>query len=244
MRRWVAFMLFAAGLPAQEKPAAEVGRGAFRIYCAPCHGIRAQGGRGPDLTRGTFNSGDTDAELFRVIKDGVPGTEMPSFERVGDDVIRLMVTYIRSSAPVAAPAKVTGDAAAGQRIYASKGCVGCHAIGGQGGRSGPDLTRAGRQRSVAHLRQSISEPDRELAAGFQTVSVTTRDGRKLSGVERGLDNFTVQFTDLSGAFYSFERDELQSFTREGRSLMPKPSLSARELDDLVAYMVTLKGVRP
>src|SRR5436190_1934409 len=23
----------------------------FRIYCAPCHGIQARGGRGPDLTR-------------------------------------------------------------------------------------------------------------------------------------------------------------------------------------------------
>ena len=38
--------------------AAGVGYGIFRIYCAPCHGIHAQGGRGPDLSRGVFASGD------------------------------------------------------------------------------------------------------------------------------------------------------------------------------------------
>ena len=40
----------AANPLASDPKAAEIGRGMFRIYCAPCHGIRAQGGRGPDLT--------------------------------------------------------------------------------------------------------------------------------------------------------------------------------------------------
>ena len=44
----------------QDNPAG-IGYGVFRIYCAPCHGFRAQGGRGPDLSRGVFRSGEQDA---------------------------------------------------------------------------------------------------------------------------------------------------------------------------------------
>ena len=51
----------------------------FRIYCSPCHGIGAQGGRGPDLTLGTYSAGNSDADLFKVISDGAPGTEMAAY---------------------------------------------------------------------------------------------------------------------------------------------------------------------
>ena len=52
---------------AGDSAAIDVGKGNFRLYCAPCHGIHAQGGLGPDLTRGSFAAGDSDADLFRVI---------------------------------------------------------------------------------------------------------------------------------------------------------------------------------
>src|SRR5260370_15066737 len=52
---------------AADPKAAETGRWMFRIYCAPCHGIRAEGGRGPDLTRGTYAVDDLDKDLFVVI---------------------------------------------------------------------------------------------------------------------------------------------------------------------------------
>ena len=47
----------------------------FRANCAYCHGIDARGARGPDLT-GVF-SGHTEEGLFRLVRTGVPGTEMP-----------------------------------------------------------------------------------------------------------------------------------------------------------------------
>jgi hypothetical protein len=50
--------------PFQNNPqAAETGRAMFRIYRAPCHGIQARGGRGPDLTRGTYFAGESDPDL-------------------------------------------------------------------------------------------------------------------------------------------------------------------------------------
>lgn len=45
----------------------------------------------------------------------------------------------------------TGDPTAGERLFAERGCVRCHAIWGNGGELGPDLGRAGRGRSLLQL---------------------------------------------------------------------------------------------
>src|ERR1700682_3180233 len=52
---------------AADPQAAETGRWTFRILCAPCHGIHADGGRGPDLTRGAWSVGDQDKDLYSAI---------------------------------------------------------------------------------------------------------------------------------------------------------------------------------
>ena len=39
------------------------------------------------------------------------------------------------------PAVVKADPAAGKKVYTANGCGGCHAIAGEGGTNGPDLTK-------------------------------------------------------------------------------------------------------
>ena len=59
--------------------AAKAGEFEFRINCAFCHGLGARGGgRGPDLTRAHLLHGDSDADVFRNINQGIPGTAMPA----------------------------------------------------------------------------------------------------------------------------------------------------------------------
>jgi putative heme-binding domain-containing protein len=222
----------------------DVGRGTFRIYCSACHGIQAKGGRGPDLTLGVYEAGDTDADLHRVISDGVSGTEMPGYgERMNEDSIWRLVAYIRSAAQPD-QTKPTGDAAAGKAIYNGKGgCTGCHQIGKQGGRLGPELTRVGRSRSLAHLRRALVKPDAELTPKYGTVEIQTADGRVIRGVEKNFDNFFVTLMEPGEKLHSFERDKLKRSERSTRSMMPsyENSLSAKEIDDVVAYMVSLRG---
>jgi putative heme-binding domain-containing protein len=256
LRLFPAVLLLAAVTAAQTKTnplaadptAPGLGKGVFRILCAPCHGIRAQGGRGPDLSRVVFNSGDTDADLFRTIAEGVPGTDMGAYDpRLSEDNIWRIVAYIRSTAHTDAGPPVAGDPKRGEQLFWTKGgCGACHAVGTRGGRSGPDLTRVGRQRSTAYLRESVIDPGRDITPGYSTIVVVTRDGKKITGVERGLDNFTAQIIDLSGAFRSFDKGDVRSITREERSLMPAnygQMMNAQELDDVVAYLATLKGAR-
>src|SRR5512140_2657 len=102
---------------ANDARAAEEGRIAFRGSCSLCHGIRGEGGRGPDLTLGTYSAGDTDADLFRVISNGSAGTEMPAFGAnfESEDIWRL-VSYVRTLA-VGGRTTVTGDREAGRQLY-------------------------------------------------------------------------------------------------------------------------------
>jgi len=228
-----------------NQQAAEMGRGQFRIYCAPCHGIRAAGGRGPDLTRGVFSAGERDFDLHRVISEGVPGTEMPSFAlNLGDENIWKLVTYIRS---IKRPetGEIPGNAAAGEKLFWEKGgCGQCHMVHTKGGRMGPDLTRIGRLRSAAYLRESVISPNSDLTPGFYTITVVTKDGKKIVGVQRGLDNFSVQFMDFEEKLHSYLRSDVQSVNREFRSLMPENYgrvFSETELNDLLKYLVSLRG---
>ena len=103
---WLFWFAAAAMCPAQtalknplanDARAAEEGRIAFRGSCSLCHGIKGEGGRGPDLTLGTYSAGETDADLFRVISNGSAGTEMPAFGAnfESEDIWRL-VTYVRT----------------------------------------------------------------------------------------------------------------------------------------------------
>ena len=199
----ILLLTFAAAAAAQTNPfaadpkAPEAGRGIFRIYCSPCHGLRGEGVRAPDLTRGVYAGGDSDAALFAVIANGAQGTEMPAFlERLSSaENIWKVVSYIRSIARRDTDS-LKGDAARGEKLFWGKGgCGACHRVSGKGGRIGPDLSRIGRERSLAYLRTSVVKPNDEISPGYATVTVVTRDGRTISGVQRGYDNFSAQLMD-------------------------------------------------
>jgi alcohol dehydrogenase (cytochrome c) len=228
-----------------KKDAIEAGQGQFRIYCGPCHGIKAEGGRGPDLTLGTYSAGNSDDDLFRVISDGVTGTEMPGYSATFDtEGVWRLVAYIRSVAGKPAPA-LNGNRANGERLFWGKGgCGGCHRVGARGGRMGPELSLVGRQRSVAYLRESVVAPDVSLTPGYATVRVELKDGRKVVGVQKGYDAFSAQLIDAQENFHSYLREEVRTMTREMKSLMPGSygrQFSDAELTDLVVYMAGLRG---
>jgi len=253
MFRLTFLLLIAAACRAQtnnplgdDPKAAETGRWTFRILCAPCHGIHAEGGRGPDLTRGAYSAGDQDKDLYSAIARGIPGSEMPAYgDRLDADAVWRLVSYVRSLARHDAET-VQGNAAAGESAFWGKGgCGRCHRVGSKGSGIGPDLTRAGRQRSLQYIKASVLTPDADITPGYGTVKVVLKDGKTISGIERSIDNFSVQLIDLNGRYFSFVREDVTSMAREPRSLMPsyEKVFTPGELDDLLAYLVSLRGNR-
>src|ERR1700733_9471783 len=73
----------------------EDGKATFRANCAFCHGLTGGGGRGPALNLGHFLHGSTEDDISGVIQNGVPGTNMPSFDFEKDELAHL-VAYVRS----------------------------------------------------------------------------------------------------------------------------------------------------
>ena len=109
---------------------------------------------------------------------------------------------------------------------------------------GPELTRIGRQRNLEYLRDAVLAPSKEILPGWKAITVTKFDSTKLTGIERGLDNFSVQFMDMEGNYYSFLRTDVAAIKREDRSLMPADygqRLRPAEIDDLIAYLAGLRG---
>lgn len=247
---------------AGNEKAAKAGESQFRSNCAFCHGLGARGGgRGPDLTRARKRHGSTDADLFRTINEGIPGTAMPANGTTGQGVgmtpeeVWQVITYIRSVEKKSS-AQVDGDAAHGRQLfYGSAGCATCHMIEGKGGRLGPDLTGSGGARATAFLVESVRNPSKRLAQGldestkefpqeYETVTVTTTDGKKITGVTLNEDNFSLQMMDTLEKIHLFEKASLRSVEKSRQSLMPTydaKTLSDRELNDIVAFLVQVSG---
>jgi len=139
--------------------------------------------------------------------------------------------------------------AAGRTIFAGKGgCLNCHSVENQGGSLGPDLSEVGVMRTPEALRAALLDPDAEIETEYLTISVVTKRGERVQGLKLNEDDFSIQLRDTSGNLRSFQKDGLETLGRELRSLMPSyaATLSTREIDDLVAYLRSLKGavVRP
>jgi cytochrome c oxidase cbb3-type subunit 3 len=246
MRLLVLFLL-AGLLPAEETmrnvhaTAKDIALGAqtFRSHCAPCHGYRGEGGRGPNLAAGRFYHGNADADLFQNISEGIPGTEMPGIFYSADRVWQI-VAFIRSLNT--GNEKLPGDRQNGAKLFASSGCAQCHRVRGNGGELGPDLSEIGASRSVEHLRQSLMDPNADVAPRYWTVRFMDASGQAVKGFCLNEDSYTVQLLDMQGQLRSYNKDGLKEFEISKFSTMPSyaDSLTARQVNDLVAFLSSLR----
>jgi hypothetical protein len=110
------------------------------------------GGRGLNLVRRVLWHPLSDEDIFRTIRNGVAGADMPP-ARLSDNV-----AFLHALMGPASENSVPGDPEAGQRIFwrSKTGCHECHSIRGRGGRMGPDLTNIGGARPPAMIRMRSS----------------------------------------------------------------------------------------
>lgn len=244
---------------AAQAPTADQAQGKklFDGMCVRCHGVEGTGDEGPSLNRPTLTRASTDDALREIIRDGIPDRGMPRVRRLTANELDHLVAYVRSLGRTAASSPSSGNAERGRALYVKLGCASCHIVGGQGGSFGPDLSEIGMSRGSAYLRQSFLGPAEALPRGsspvpgrgfveFLPVRIVTADGREVRGVRINEDPFTIQLRDMSNRFHSFRKSETKEIEKEfGKSLMPsfRGKLADGEVDDLVAYLSSLRGDR-
>jgi putative heme-binding domain-containing protein len=233
--------------PYDGKPdAVQAGLGIFRSRCADCHGIDARGVRGPDLTQ-IWASGRTDEGLFQTLRNGIPGTEMPPIGyRATDDEVWKVLAYLRTLAAPAPPGEATGNVANGETIFRAQ-CASCHRVNAQGGRLGPDLSRIGASRTRTALARRIRGGVEDFQAGFEPVTITARSGQAIRGVKKNEDLFSVQIMDARERIQGYLKSDVREVRDGTQSAMPSfgaDRLSEGDLNDVLAYLTTLRGFDP
>jgi putative heme-binding domain-containing protein len=148
-----------------------------------------------------------------------------------------------SSADWAAIAEIVkrdGDPARGEEIYrrTALACVTCHAIGGAGGKVGPELGTIGASAPLDYIIESVLAPAAKVKEGYNAISLTLKDGTAAAGVlARETDKDLVVRT-ATGQEQAVPKANVASRENIG-SLMPAnlvAPLKDRERIDLFAFL--------
>ena len=219
-----------------------VGMKTFRSNCITCHGRTGLGDRGPNLTLGSFRHAVDDPAMFRVVRRGIPNTDMPGIY-ANEKSIWQVVAYIRSLAQGQGSAPLSGDPINGERVFSTQeDCAQCHTVNTKGGGGGaPDLSNIGWQRSVAYLQRALTDPNANVDPEWWGIRVTQTTGEITSGWRLDEDTFSIRLLDPDRNLLSFNKDDLLAFERLEDSPMAsyEDILSAEDMDDLVAYLHSL-----
>jgi putative heme-binding domain-containing protein len=221
----------------------EAGAKLYAAQCVTCHGPSGDAIAGVDLSANKFRTVSTDQDLMNAITNGVPQSGMPPQMFKMNELVGL-VAYIRNMRNFGSDTGPVGDASRGRAIFEGKGdCRSCHRVGGQGGRSAPDLSTVGTLRSAELIRNALVDPKAGLIPINRPVRAVTKDGKVINGRRLNEDTFTVQLADESGRLISLIKSDLREFTILTVPRMPsyQGKLTPEELADLLSYLLSLKG---
>jgi putative membrane-bound dehydrogenase-like protein len=120
-------------------------------------------------------------------------------------------------------------------------CLKCHRLGEQGEKIGPDLTGVGKRFARIHIIESILDPSRTIAPSFETITVTLKDGRSVSGtrITETADDLTLG--DRDGKKHVVAKTDIETRQTDPRSIMPEgleKGFTTEEFIDLVAFLVS------
>jgi PQQ-dependent dehydrogenase (methanol/ethanol family) len=233
------------GLPGTAPGGQDKATKIFATQCAGCHGLDAHGtDQGPALAGDVALRGRSVASLRNLIRNGIPTSGMPAFN-LPDDNLDALAALVRSLNSPAAEHTVPGDREAGEQFFFGKGkCSSCHMVSGSGKPVGPDLSNVAHELTVDELREALLDPAAHITPGYQLVTVELRNGGAVHGFARSRSNFEIVVQDLSGEFHPIEQSEISALHEENKSAMPPAQASPKELQDLVAYLGGLAGIKP
>lgn len=218
----------------------------LRIYtqeCALCHGPQGDLVDGVNLRLGQFRNVQSDDDLRAVIGSGAAEGRMPAFDFDAEEMAAV-IAYIRAGFDPEGVAVRVGNAERGKALFEGKGnCSSCHRINGEGPRTAPDLSDIGLRRTPANLQLNLVDPGAALLPINRPVRMVTINEEVISGRRLNEDTYSVQLIDSDGQLRSLLKENLASYAISELPSKQAADLTADEVADVVAYLLTLRGVQ-
>ena len=139
-----------------------------------------------------------------------------------------------------------GDVKRGEKLFLDQkglACAKCHAVGGEGGKVGPDLAGIGGKYNRDDLMTAILEPSKVIAQGYETVVILTKKGTQLTGVFKGETADAVRLTDNEGKEHAVPKSQIEEKSFSPVSTMPNglsDGMTRQDFADLVAFLANSK----
>ncbi|MCX6613088.1 MAG: PQQ-binding-like beta-propeller repeat protein, partial [Acidobacteria bacterium] len=219
-------------------------RQTYAKLCSGCHGADARGSQqGPGLSGNLRLRKRSVQSLRNVIVRGVPAAGMPGFDLPAatlDGLVSLVVSLNAS----ASETKVPGDVKAGSEFFFGKGqCSNCHMVSGRGAAVGPDLSSVATELTVDQLRDALVNPGVRIVPGYDLVKLDLKKGGSLRGFARNRTAYEISVQDLKGGLHPVLLEDVRELTEEKVSLMPVVKAGEAELQNTIAFLSSLNGVK-
>jgi putative heme-binding domain-containing protein len=133
--------------------------------------------------------------------------------------------------------ELKGDPRRGKEVF-TKRCATCHKWQGEGNSVGPDLNTL-TDRSPRTLLTAILDPNLAVEPKYQSYSVTTDDGRVLSGMLAEETGNSLTIADAEGKKIQIARKDIVELKATGKSLMPEgleKDLTMESLADVLSLI--------
>ncbi len=248
------------------------GKETFERICSVCHGLdgEGQGELGFKLTSGQAALWSDEALVEKItygnLTLGMPRfgrefldegrmTDFGSFDEPPD--IEAVVAYIRVMQRSAAEAPLEGasagapaipasaDAGRGRTLFIGKArCAECHAVSGEGGTFGPELTHLASRINTDAIYDAIATPSKTVEVDYRMKELNLGRGRRVSGRYRNETSASIEILDREqSTWVTYDKKTVQFYRPLRMSPMPEGLLDAltdAEAGDLRAFLNSLR----
>ncbi len=124
------------------------------------------------------------------------------------------------------------------KVVFDKTCSSCHTYAGEGGEVGPDLTGVKNQPLDALLLHTLV-PNYEVLPAYQAVSISSKDGKSLSGWIAAESDNSITLRTAFGTDESILRANIETIHHSGLSLMPdglEQTMTKEDMANLIAFL--------
>ena len=183
-------------------------------------------------------------EMLRIVREsGRAASELQSALKKAGNIKSRKQMSVEDRAALLQLAKNEVTAADGELIYRNPtlGCLKCHAIGGAGGKVGPDMVSLGGSAQPDYLLESLLDPNAKVKENYHTIVVVTTEGKLLSGVQVKQSKDEVVIRNAENKLVTIPRGEIEEIS-PGLSLMPEgqiDTLTDSEIASLVRFLSEL-----